>query len=52
MRKIIYIAVLVISGIFTSCTDSSKETEYLLEAEAKLKIGVEDAHNPDDNPDE
>ena len=50
MRKLIYIAVLVVSGVFTSCTDSSEETIDILEKEAQLTGGEED-QDPDEDPD-
>jgi len=50
MKNIIYITILVVSGIFTSCTDSSEEAVDLIEQETML-TGGEDSQDPDEDPD-
>lgn len=50
MKKILFIAVLLVSGIFTSCTDSTEESAELLQNETQLNTGEED-YDPDPDPD-
>ncbi|SEE49603.1 hypothetical protein SAMN04487765_2819 [Tenacibaculum sp. MAR_2010_89] len=52
MKKIIFIAVLVISGVFTSCTDLTEDT---IQEQQELEIqntGGEEGQTPDEDEDE
>ncbi len=50
MRKVIFIAVLLISGVFTSCTDLEEDTIEQVEQELET-TGGENDHDPDPEPD-
>lgn len=50
MRKLIYIAVLVVGGMFTSCTDSDEENVELIQNQYANTGGDED-QDPDEEPD-
>ena len=52
MRKLIYIGILIVSGVFTSCTDTTEE-DVLESVERRSRdTGGEEDHGPDDDPDE
>lgn len=51
MKKVLFIAVLIVSGIFTSCSDSSEEVIELIENEAQLVTGGETHQDEDEDPD-
>lgn len=49
MKKILFIAVLIVSGVFTSCTDNNEEVLELLEVEAR-DVGGEEDQDPEEKP--
>ena len=51
MKKVLFIAVLIVSGVFTSCTDASEEVTELMEKEVQLNTGGEDQQDPNEDPD-
>jgi len=51
MKKIIYIVVLIVSGIFTSCTDTSEEVIDSIENDVQL-IGGDDEQIPIEDDEE
>lgn len=52
MKKIIYIAVLLVSGVFTSCTDLEEKIVPGQVEQELQNTGGEDGQDPDPDPDD
>jgi len=52
MKKVLFIAILIVSGVFTSCTDPSEELIDSIENETQLGTGGQEDHDPNPDPDE
>lgn len=50
MRNLIYIAVLVVSGVFTSCTDLEEDIIPEQVEQELQNTGGENDHDPDPDP--
>ena len=51
MRKVLFIAVLIVSGVFTSCTDTTEEVTELIENELQ-STGGEEGQTPIEDDEE
>lgn len=51
MKNLIYIAVLVVSGVFTSCTDLEEDIVPNQVEQELQNTGGENDHDPDEDPD-